>query len=78
MNEENTITGFDRTDMTDLTDRRLIRDVTVALKQISGKTRKERQRQKIRAALVREHIGSPAAAKSPRVSRLQRFWKKLN
>ena len=58
MNDDTSLTGIDRIDMTDVTDRSLITDISVALKQVSGKSRAERQRQRIRDDLVREYIAS--------------------
>ena len=78
MNEENIITGFETTDYTDITDRSLITDISAALRQVSGKNREERQRRKIRAALVREHIGPHTEVPPLKHSRLHRFWKKLH
>ena len=58
MNDDTTLTGTDRTDITDITDHSLITDISEALRQVSGKGRAERQRQKIRDDLVREHLSS--------------------
>ena len=53
-------TGDDREDfdMTDHTDRSLITDISESLSYLSSKNRKNRQRERLRKELVREHIES--------------------
>ena len=75
MNDDTSITGIDRTDLTDATDHSLITDITQALKQVSGKSLAERQRQKIRDDLVREHLGFDDPSKPSRASKLRKFLK---
>ncbi len=72
MNYDTSPTGIDRIDMTDLTDRSLITDISEALKQVSGKSRAERQRQRIRDGLVREHLasGKPRASGCSKLRKL--------
>jgi hypothetical protein len=74
MNDDTSLTGIDRTDMTDLSDRSLITDISEALKQVSGRSRAERQRQRIRDDLVREHLASEKLRPSGR-SKLRRLFK---
>ena len=53
-------TGDDREDLdiTDHTDRSLITDISESLSYLSSKNRKNRQRERLRKELVREHIES--------------------
>ena len=53
-------TGDDREnfDITDNTDRSLITDISASLSYLSSKSRKNRQRERLRKELVREHIES--------------------
>ena len=74
MNDDTSQTGVDHTDMTDLTDRSLITDISEAFKQVSGKSRAERQRQRIRDDLVRDHIVSEQLRPS-RCSKLRKLFK---
>ena len=75
MNDDTSLTGIDRTDITDLTDRSLITDISQALKQVSGKSRQARQRQKIRDDLVREHLGSNEPPRPSGCSKLRKLFK---
>ena len=43
-------------DITDSTDRSLITDITASLSYLSSKSRKNRQRERLRKELVQEHI----------------------
>jgi len=45
-------------DLTDNTDRSLITDISVSLSYLSSKSRRNRQRERLRKELVREHIES--------------------
>jgi len=45
-------------DFTDHTDRSLITDISASLSYLSAKSRKNRQRERLRKELVREHIES--------------------
>ena len=74
MNDDTSLTGMDRIDITDLTDRSLITDITEALKQVSGKSRVERQRQRIRDDLVREHLAIEKL-RPPGCSKLRKLFK---
>ena len=74
MNDDTSLTGIDRIDITDLTDRSLITDISEALKQVSGKGRAERQRQRIRDDLVREHLASETLRPSG-CSKLRKLFK---
>ena len=53
-------TGDDREnfDITDNTDRSLITDISASLSYLSSKSRRNRQRERLRKELVREHIES--------------------
>jgi len=75
MNDDTSLTGISRIDLTDATDHSLITDISQALKQVSGKSRAERQRQKIRNDLVREHLGFDGPLKPSRRSRLKKLFK---
>lgn len=75
MNDDTSLTGLDRIDITDLTDRSLITDITAALKQVSGKTRAERQRQKIRDDLVREHMGQSEQVRPSQCFRIRKLFR---
>ena len=58
MNDEITLPGTGRTDITDATDNSLITDFTQAVSSVVGKDRAERRQQKIRDELVRQYFGT--------------------
>ena len=65
---DTTDTDWSNLDFTDHTNRSLITDISKTLTNMSGENRAKRRRQKLRAELVREHIGnkkqSPKSLKS--------------
>ena len=56
MGEDTTDTNWEHIDVTDRTDRRLITDISESIAYLSGKSRDERRKQKLREQLVREYI----------------------
>jgi hypothetical protein len=56
MTGDNTGSDGENLDATDTTDRSLITDISESLSYLSSKSRKKRQREKLRKELVQEHI----------------------
>ncbi len=73
MNDEITLPGIGRTDVTDATDNSLITDFTQVVSCVVGKDRAERRQQKIRDEIVRQYFGTDRSE----VSSLKSSFKKL-
>jgi hypothetical protein len=73
MNDEITLPGIGRTDITDATDNSLITDFTQVVSCVVGKGRAERRQQKIRNELVRQYFGTDRSG----ASSLKSSFKKL-
>ena len=72
-------TGSDREDLdtTDTTDRSLITDISDTLSYLSPKSRKIRERERLRKELVREHIENQAPVQTQSTSLLKSLADKL-
>jgi hypothetical protein len=73
MAEDETRGNREKFDISDNTDRSLITDISASLSYLSSKNRKNRQKERLRKELVREHI----ASQQNEPSLLQSLAKKL-
>ena len=79
MSDDTTLPGIARTDSvdsTDFTDNSLITDLTQIVSCVVGKDRNERQRQKIREELVRDHIDDKHQVAPPLIPRLCNIFRR--
>ncbi len=74
MNDETTLPGLGRTDLTDATDSSLITDFTQVVSCVVGKNRAERRRQKIRDEIVRQCFDAEPGEISPPKSPIKRLF----